>query len=265
MKKILLYIFIFSLVAAVIYFNAVNVLEENRATIEKQEISTEFFDRFSDKDAIDIENNIREAEKQRFEQFGGSTQKQIEQTLEQLKKGEISLRHIFADTFFAGDSLMNGLEIYGVLDANNLATQVSATLYHLSDNISRIVAANPAELILHYGINMISTESNQLKSFISDYEDIIEELKNKLDGTRIIISGIFPVDTTIATDASFKLIDEYNEALKKMCEEAGVEFLDSKNAFEGVDYYGGDGIHLSSEFYSEVWLPFVVENKGIIG
>lgn len=265
MKKLFLYILIFCFVAALIYFNAVDLIEESSVTTEKQEISTEFFDRFTNEDAIDIENSIREAEKKRFEQFGGSTQQQIDRTLEKLEKGEISLRQIFSDTFIAGDSLMNGLEIYGVLDADNLATQVSASLYHLNDNLSRIIAANPAELILHYGINMMSTESGQLESFVSFYEELVVKLKKELESTRIIVSGIFPVDTSVATDASFKLIDQYNEELEKMCKENGVEFLDSKKAFEGTDYYGGDGIHVSSDFYSDVWLPYIVESKGIIG
>lgn len=266
MKKIFIYTVVLALVAVLFYHNAAIAFNFDKEESSYPEINTQVFAEFADKDAKEIENSIRKAEKIRFEQFGGSTQQQIKESLEKLEKGEISLRQIFNDTFIAGDSLMNGLEIYGVLSADKLATQVSASLYHLSDNIERIISANPENLILHYGVNMISTQKAQLESFIASYEELILLVKDSLTETRIIVSGLFPVDTSIATDARFKMIESYNKALNEMCEEIGVEFLDSAKAFEGnSDYYGSDGIHLSSGFYSDVWLPFIIENKGIIG
>lgn len=266
MKKALFYTVVLAFVAVLFYHNATLAFDGVTEESTRPEINTEVFELFADKDAKEIENSIRKAEKMRFEQFGGSTQQQIKESLEKLEKGEISLRQIFNDTFIAGDSLMNGLEIYGVLSADKLATQVSASLYHLSDNVERIISANPGNLILHYGVNMISTEEAQLESFVASYEELILTIKESLKETRIIVSGLFPVDTSIATDARFKMIESYNKALSEMCEKIGVEFLDSAKAFEGnSDYYGGDGIHLSSGFYSDVWLPFIIENKGIIG
>ena len=61
-------------------------------------------------------------------------------------------------------------------------------------------------------------------------------------------------------------IDKYNDALIKMCEELGVEYLDSSEVLLAhSECYGYDGIHLSRKFYSDYWLRFVVENKGIVG
>lgn len=266
MKKNIFYFLVLAVMAFFLCLNITDARNNVQPQITWGNIDKSIFSLFEDLDAVEIENRIRKAEKDRFEKYGGSTQKQITDTLFKLKSGEVSLRQVFAGTFVAGDSLMNGLEIYGVLSPDNLATQVSASLYHLSDNLGRIISANPEVLIIHYGVNMISAEKGQLEYFIESYSVLINKLKVSLPFTRIIISGLFPVDKSVAQDANLKLIPEYNAALLKMCEELGVEFLDSTPAFEGnSDYYGADGIHLHSGFYSDVWLPFIIKSKGIIG
>lgn len=265
MNKKIIYIIILVLLAAVLIFGVSKLGSDTPEVPQDSQVNEDVLGQFND-DAKDVENEIREAEKKRYEQFGGATKKQIEETLLKLQNGEVTLRQIFAKTFIAGDSLMNGLEIYGVLEPSQLATEVSASLTHLKENIPTIVAANPEVLILHYGINMIETQELLLNNFINNYTAVIEELKTQLPATRIIVSGLFPVDTYVATEERFTMVDTYNERLAAMCEETEVEFLDSTKAFEGNEsFYGADGIHLASSFYSQVWLPFIIESKGIIG
>ncbi len=230
------------------------------------EVNAEVLDSFAEFKVADIEKIIRENERIRFEQYGGSTQKQIRDTLAKLSKGETTLRKVFSNTYFVGDSLMNGLEVYNILNPDRLVTQVSASLYHLSSNVNKIISANPRIIILHYGVNMISTQKADRDSFISQYTGLINQLKKALPDSRIIVSGLFPVDRTVATEDRFGQIGVYNKALDEMCTKLGIEFLDSTEMMKScTDYYGGDGIHLSAGFYSDKWLPFIVESKGIIG
>ncbi len=265
MKKNVAYGLVILTVVMLLLVNLGKIINNSPDYGSDTEINLGIFEKYVG-NAKDIENEIREAEKIRFEQYGGATEEQIQETLRKLKNDEISCRQIFSDTFFAGDSLVNSLEIYGVLNDDMLATQVSANLSHLRSNISYIVATNPQNIILHYGLNMISTQQSQLESFIVDYSEIILEIQESLPDARIIISGIFPVDTTVETGAPFKKIGDYNKALSAMCDSIGVEFLDSTEAFKGnEDYYAYDGTHLSLGFYTDVWLPYIVENKGIIG
>lgn len=265
MKKGVVFAVVMLTVAAFFLINLGRIITDLPDKKNDTVIDLSFFEK-SIKDAKDIENEIREAEKIRFEQYGGSTEEQIQETLRKLEADELSFRQVFAGTFVAGDSLVNSLELYDVLDADMLATQVSASFTHLSENISAIIAANPENVILHYGINMISTEKSQLKSFIDTYSKLVTDIKNGLPEARIIISGLFPVDTTIETRAAFKKIADYNKALSQMCDELGIDFLDSTEAFKGnEDYYAYDGIHLSLGFYTDVWLPYIIEHKGIIG
>lgn len=277
MNKKIIYIVILVLLAALLIFGVSklgsdkpDVSESSQSTEQITEKNTEevtenVLDQFND-DAKDVENEIREAEKKHHEQLGGASEEQIEETLLKLQNGEITFRQIFAKTYIAGDSLMHGLNEYGILDSALLSTMVSARLSDLNDNIPAIVATNPEVLILHYGINMIESEELLLNNFITKYTGIIEDLKDQLPSTRIIVSGLFPVDTSVATEERFTKVDNYNERLAAMCEETEVEFLDSTSAFDGNEaYYGADGIHVSSSFYSQVWLPFIIESKGIIG
>lgn len=265
MKKIVVYGIVFLSIAAVMFSNLSAFFTADPSDKTDTGEGTSIFDKFNS-DAKEIEDEIREAERKRLEKFGGSTSAQIEETLVKLETGELTLRQIFANTFFAGDSLMNGLEIYGILNTDKLSTQVSASLSHLEESIPAIVRANPQNIILHYGINMISAQQSQLDRFIEDYSDLVSEIKEKLPKARIIVSGLFPVDTTIETREQFKKTGDYNKALNAMCEAQDIEFLDSTDAFKGnEDYYAYDGIHVSSGFYSDVWLPYIIENKGIIG
>lgn len=222
---------------------------------------TDIISRLSESDVGKASRNIKKAKKE-LAQFNEANR--INAILESIDTGELSYRNIFKNTYIAGDSLMNGLEVYNILNPNNLCTQVSASLYHLSDNISKIIAAQPEILILHYGLNLMDNSKQQPGKFVNFYEELLLELKEGLPDTRIIVSSIFPVDTSKATATRFERIEEYNLALSKMCKKISVEFLNNTPAFKNAsDYYGGDGIHFKKVFYESVWLRHIVKEKGI--
>lgn len=192
---------------------------------------------------IEEEKRLEEEREQNFDNF-----------LESIKSGDITYRQVFSDTLIVGDSLMQGLATYRVLDNSNMLAMVSASLYHLEGNINKIVANNPGILITHYGINTLVDSESYLNSFISQYESILNRLKEGLPDTRIFVSGIFNVLPSL--ERSYPCISEYNDRLKRMCSELEVGFLDNSSCLPGDgEYYGTDGIHVSENFYTEVWLP----------
>lgn len=194
------------------------------------------------------------------------TDSEVKAVLKKLSQGKTTYRKVFKDVYIVGDSLMNGLECYNILNSNRLITQVSASLYHLSDNVKKIIKASPRVLILHYGVNMISTNKNQLNTFISMYTKLIKQIQKGSPDTRIIISGLFPVDTDVARAKRFTKIGTYNKALQNMCGELKIEFLDSSPVLKAhPECYGSDGIHLSKAFYEKYWLRFIITEKGIVG
>lgn len=181
-----------------------------------------------------------------------------------IQAGQMSYRKALSDLYIAGDSLMAGLEVYNILNSSHIFAEVSASLRHLESNLDNIVAKRPPILLLHYGLNMIETSDARLNTFIRKYTLLLEQLKKKLPDTRIVVSLLFPVDRSKAVSAEFGRIDDYNNALIEMCKKLDVEYLDSAPAFGGsTSFYGADGIHLSSSFYRNHWLIYLIRELEI--
>ncbi len=211
--------------------------------------------------------NVKDAKEERgYYTYEKPSKSEINTVLKKLGAGKTTYRKVFKDVYIVGDSLMNGLEAYNILNSNHLITQVSASLYHLSGNMNKIIRLSPPVVILHYGVNMISTSKSQLNNFIAMYSKLIRQIQKGSPDTRIIISGLFPVDRNVARAARFSKIGAYNKALKSMANSLGVEFMDSSSVLKAhSECYGSDGIHLSKSFYQNYWLKFVVKEMGIIG
>lgn len=187
----------------------------------------------------------------------------VENQIKLIEKGKLSYRKVFSNVYFAGDSLMEGLEAYNILNSSRIFAKVSASLSHLESVMPKIISVRPETLILHYGLNMIGDQQYHVDSFISQYTKDIQKLQKKLPDTRIIVSLLFPVDTSVATANRFKYVSRYNNRLIKMSKELGVEYLDSSSVFVGHDFYGADGIHLSYSFYHDYWLKFIMREMEI--
>lgn len=187
----------------------------------------------------------------------------IEKQIKLIEKGKLSYRKVFSQVYVAGDSLMEGLEAYGILNSNHIFAKVSASLSHLEFVMPKLISVRPPVLILHYGLNMIGDQQYHVDSFISTYTKDIKKLQKSLPDTRIVVSLLFPVDTSVATANRFRYVSRYNNRLAQMSRELGVEYLDSSSVFKGHDFYGADGIHLSYSFYYDYWLKFIMREMEI--
>ena len=265
MKKIVLIAILIAVLSVYPLFNIMGI-SQNAVKIEESDLSkgNEVINSLSGYDVKEAQKNVHTAEQIRNDRFGNYLK--VESVLKGLDEGTTTYRKVFRNVCIVGDSLMDGLEAYGILNSNNLITQVSASLYHLSGNVKKIIRMNPPVLILHYGVNMISTEKKHLNNYINMYTDIVRQLRSALPDTRIIISGIFPVDRGIAKAKRFGMIDEYNKNLRAMCEKVDVEYMDSSSVLKAhPECYGRDGIHLSKAFYEKYWLRFIIKEMGIVG
>ena len=265
MKKSVLVLILAILLAAYPVRNFISLANTDSVEKTSHSEAEDYLNKLYDYDIRKAQSNVKKASNLRNDK-GVPTSAEIKNVLKKLDEGKTTYRKIFKDVYIVGDSLMNGLECYNILNSNRLITQVSASLYHLSGNVKKIIKASPETLILHYGVNMISTNKNQLNNFISMYTKLIKQIQKGSPDTRIIISGLFPVDRGVAKAARFGKIDTYNKALRSMCSELGIEFLDSSSVLKAhPECYGGDGIHLSKVFYEKYWLRFIVKEMGIVG
>lgn len=264
MKKRIIILIVTAVLCAYPLFNIMG-LSKNEPEVSQADTSSgeEIIESISSYDVKQAEKNVRQADKERNDP--ATTYNKVKTVLSQLKQGKTTYRKVLKDVYIVGDSLMDGLEAYDILNSNHLITQVSASLYHLDGNVDKIIKLNPPILILHYGINMIATGESYRNNFIKMYTRIIKELQKALPDTRIVISGLFPVDRTIAKAARFSQVSAYNKALKTMCKDLGVEFLDSSSVLKAhTECYGGDGIHLSKAFYEKYWLRFIIKELEIV-
>ncbi len=226
-------------------------------------------ERFETVDVGKVEAKIQAAELKRLEELERRNRKlRMDEILRLIDAGKLSYRKALKGLYIAGDSLMEGLEVYDILNSNHIFAQVSASLAHLEENFDKIVSIHPPILLLHYGLNMIAADDAHAQAFIRKYTSIIKRLQKALPDTRIVVSCLFPVDRSVATAKRFGAIGKYNKLLRQMCADLGIEALDSKPAFMEngkltTRYYGADGIHLSASFYRNVWLRYVLQTLEI--
>lgn len=201
--------------------------------------------------------------KRQADASSAEVQKAIVKSIKQIKSGKKSYRQVFDNVYFMGDSLMEGLHAYNILNPSRLTTQVSASLSHLEQHMNSVINARPPVLIIHYGLNAISTSDAQIDAFVQRYAADIRKMKKALPQTRFIISLLFPINTNKAGAPRFKAVGKFNNALKKMCKSLSVEYLDSSALINAnKQYYEPDGIHMKYGFYGN-WLEFIMKEKGI--
>ena len=258
MKNIIVKILLIILISVIPAYNIKGLLTDGNI-VHSVDVDNKFEEKLSLIDAKDIEKTIsslvddRQAqrEKERVEQ---ERKKTLERITKQIKEGKVDYKKELKNTLIVGDSLMNALQLYKIIDDSAIISMVSANFSHLEDNYDTIVSNNPVRLVLHYGINMCEPAQARREAYISRYTEIVKRLKKDLPDTTIYISGIFNVSSVAAE--KFPCVADYNADVKSMCKKLGIEYLDNSKCFPADErYYGSDGIHLKKEFYSDQWLP----------
>lgn len=264
MKKLVAALVVLILIALFPAVNYFSLKSEKSTVFEDTSAGVSVLDSYAEISVEKADKAVAAAQKKQQELHEAEAiQGLIQKQIKLIEKGTLSYRKVFSNVYFAGDSLMEGLEAYNILNSNHIFAKVSASLSHLESVMPNIISVRPQVLILHYGLNMIGDQEYHVDSFISQYTKDIKKLQKKLPDTRIIVSLLFPVDTSVATANRFKYVSRYNNRLIKMSKELGVEYLDSSSVFSGHDFYGADGIHLSYSFYGDYWLKFIMKEKEI--
>ena len=114
---------------------------------------------------------------------------------------------------------------------------------------------------LMFGINETGWISNDI--FISDYKQIIDDIKAQNPSAQIYIQSVFPVSEAVSDSGGYVRNDkiaEYNKRLEQLAADEGVTFVNVAEAVStgGVlpDDAATDGIHLDKE-YCEKWLSYL--------
>ncbi len=264
MKKAIILLIVCALLVSYPLSNFSAVMSESYTSEADTGEGVSYIEKMAEADVSEAEAFVKTAEELR-NYIPKSNSERVAEILYKLDKGKITYKKVFKDVYFMGDSLINGLESFGILNQKKIYSQVSASLYHLEDNYKKVIKKEPEVIVLHYGLNALGYTDEALDGYVKMYSKCIKKIKKKLPETRIIVSSIFPVDRKVAKSKLFGRIKVYNKAMKKMCKELKVDYLNNSPLFKEIDYcYGRDGIHLPEFFYRDHWLKYLIKEMEIV-
>ncbi len=264
MKKTIIMLIVCALLVAYPLSNFSAVIGENYTSQADTAEGVSYIEKMAQLEVSEAEKLVNQAEEIR-NYIPKSNSEKVAELLYKLDKGKTTYKKALKNVYFMGDSLINGLESFGILSEKKVYSKVSASLYHLEDNYKKVIKKEPEVIVLHYGLNSLGYTDEALDGYIALYGKCIKKIKKKLPDTRIIVSSIFPVDRKVAKNKVFGRIKAYNKAMKQMCKKLDVDYLNNNPLFKEIDKcYGRDGIHLPEYFYRDYWLKYLIEEMEIV-
>lgn len=194
-------------------------------------------------------------------------QEMRDERLRQLESGEISVWSLFEDYVLLGDSRAVGFSYYDFLPEDRVIAEGGATILDLQENIPNIVALNPSNVFLCYGLNDVSIGVwSTPEEYTTQFADIIAELQAQLPDVNIFISSILPArDPAFEQSEAWYNIPEYSDAVGVMCDNIShCYYVDNdETAEEYADLWDTDGIHVQKDFYPHWATNMIVEVYGV--
>lgn len=150
-----------------------------------------------------------------------------------------------------GDSMAEGLDCYGVLNKENVVWHRGRRIDTMSADLEKVKAFNPNYLFLAYGANDIKSWTSNVDGWIAKYREAIINIQSELPNTKIIVNSVLPVsDYATSNDPSFTYQPMYNDALKNLAKELGIQFLENGVYLaDRVNSFSADGVHPKVPFF----------------
>ena len=196
-------------------------------------------------DTTIVETTLKELRQEKL-------QEQKDELMAQVESGEVDVWSLFEDYAIMGDSRGVGFYYFGYLPENRVLAYSGASILVLEEHIPDIVDLNPSYIICEYGVNDIGLGIWPTpEEYVTEYIRIIEEIRAELPDLTIYINSILPCcDPAFNTDSNWLKIPEYNVAIKEMCEENDLVYIDNDGLYDKYsEYWEVDGIHLQAPFY----------------
>lgn len=169
-----------------------------------------------------------------------------------------SCKEKFASSVVMGDSITEGFSEYDVLNASSVVSKIGVHLNELDEQVQQGKELDPQVIFLAYGMNDVISTAGDTDQFLEEYETLVDQLREEVPNAHIYVNSIFPVtDSAVKKEPELAQISEYNTALKGMCDEMQVGFIDNTELVED-QYYEEDGVHFKAEFYP-IWAERMAE------
>ena len=214
----------------------------------------------------DVENGV--AYIQTLEQKDYS---EVENAIKALKKaerkaafesGEVDVWAQLEDTVIMGDSRAVGFYVYEFIEERRVLAAGGDTIRNISDYMDALVAVNPSNVILCYGLNDISIGYwDTVEEYIAELDEMVALIRQNLPDATVYVNQTIPaIDPAFSRSEKWRSIPDWNVAIKAHCEETGIAYVDLSDTFAAnPDLYNEDGIHVPRAFYPLWAIDIVTE------
>ena len=169
----------------------------------------------------------------------------------------------FENTLILGDFTAQGVYEQEVLGESFVLARESSCVHDpdgtgVTENLEAAAQKNPQVIFLLLGANDAALEDGSAAIFEEEYAAFLSQVKDRLPDTKIYVNSILPVQQKAIEEAEgLADIPEYNERLRRVCEEAGVVFVDNSDLVK-EDCYKDDGKRMRQRYYT-AWIKRAVE------
>lgn len=169
----------------------------------------------------------------------------------------------FSGSCVIGDSLTEGLSVYGFLPSESVFSVIGASIL---DHDLALTAAKtyPKYAFFAYGMNDMGNFGGDAKSFASEYEKVLDEFIKVSPKTKVYVNTIStPSKEAIENNHSLKYYKIFNEAIIEMCGRKDIPYINITDILpEHPECYEGDGIHAVPDYYY-YWLDKLINEAGM--
>lgn len=236
---------------------------EERLDLEKEKIKLEEQEKQKKQEKVDKEKKrAKELEENVVSKKTIENEKKID-SVEKQENLNVSydFKEIFKNDLFLGDSRTDSLDFYGVVQSENVISDLGLTAKKAMDKIDSIVERQPENIFIMLGINDILNEKESVR-FIDNYKKLTNSIGERLPETNIYIQSIPPVHKEVKEKKPLLTNDNINNFNNLLEEFVNVEDLNYVNLNyiieENNSLLEPDGIHFKYEFY-KIWLGNLVE------
>ena len=170
----------------------------------------------------------------------------------------------FAKSIVVGDSLTEGLPLYGYLSQDQVISKIGASIVYGDDMFKKASQARPENVFFAFGMNDMGNYRGDAKAFVKRYSELIDMFHKESPKTKIYICSIStPTKEAIKSNSSISNYAEFNKEINKMCKDKKLTYIDISNILpEHPEKYAPDGIHADSSYYP-LWLNMMAEAAGL--
>ena len=180
----------------------------------------------------------------------------------------------FTDAAFFGNSLMDGLRLFGGLKHGDFYSGTSASVvsvgmvkdFQIADGekttmLDALLAQQYRKIFVLFGINELGF---QVSGFINIYSELLAQVADGEPDAKIYILSLTPITAKRSEESDLftrERVEEFNAAVADMAERLGYEYIDLYSAMADESGWlpeadASDGIHFTGPKYVE-WANFL--------